>query len=557
MGAPGDRPLPSGLLPISASWPERPLGHWLDELAAWVAENHPTPLELPDPVLRARRSLGLPQGDHLIVTTNHAALTLSPWNLFRCLVAEELARRLNERGVAARSVVLPLDHNTIGDANRPGVLFLGGRTWSWPGLPRRTRRVVATVPLRHPQAQWWRRIRETLLQDAAAGWICLRDGLGGVSRSAFRDRAAEALGRVEEVLLGESRGGRADVVWTDTQRGLLSALGLTRTTVLGMAAVESALAGSAALAPEFWRALRAAPAPEGSPAVDWAGGPFWFLCAATCAGAGVLQPTFWGSGSVLCRGRCGSCGVLQEWSAADVASAVDEGSLHPRVHLLVLWLRRGLAPLLHTAGPSMIRYAPSVHALEGELPDEAGLPPQLFIPLGRAAAGTVVSPFFLPGMTLIRSMEGRGRDLWRGVLGIWAGGESWDAVERRFGPRLRAGGFPPAERGVLRSALESWGWWPPEPARLPAGGNPDDLLPCFLGFTRPFRWSGGWDWLYAVASPQDALEASGGTPLLEMQIAGPDDEPRAPSVPVRLPRWACDKALREDWEAALGARLSC
>jgi hypothetical protein len=554
-GSSGD-PLPpapgTDRLALPRSWRRLPSGSWLDELGDRLAARFPDPSDLPRTVVRVREALGLPADEHLIVTTNHAAATVTPWNLARPLFAESLAERLRRRGVAARSVVIPLDHNTLGEANRPGHVVLGGRSWGWPGLPRDPRRAVATLQLEPPGEGWWRRISETAGQDGARAWRRLEGHplRAGLRRTDLVEAAADALRAVREIA-GE-RQGAADLVWSGMQAALFQSLGFRGTTVVAMSGVEEALARHAPLSPGALEDLGAASASVGNAFGEagraWDGGVFWFLCRGkACRLTGILQP-------MPPRGRasCRDCGLPVPWSPADLPEGLAEGSIHPRVHLLVPWLRRGLAPLVHTAGPGMVRYASRIDAIEDRLASGGGSPlPQLFLPLGKLVPAVVLSPLYLgllPEMEAAdRGMHGRG-PAWRRVVEGWYGAAGPEGIEKRLGPRLRQGGFPQGAggAGTLEAALRSWGWWPPRDlsetaraaSRRPLREAEADLVDGLIAAAHPLRWAGGWDWLAAGIDAGDLRRRLETASLHSLDCAG---APASARPPCYLPRALRDR----------------
>ncbi|MBU1699209.1 MAG: hypothetical protein KJ970_07955 [Candidatus Eisenbacteria bacterium] len=502
----------------------KPIGSEIDRLAGRIANEFPTPLNLPPVVQKIRKALGLPPTGHLILTTNHAAATLSPWNLGRILLGEGLARRLRLLGVDATAVVLPLDHNTLGDINRPGLFYLGGRSWKWPRLPRDSRRVVSTIELQPPDAQWRDRIRQTLLQDIP------RQNISGA-------RVAAAMEAVLSAAFDRKEQGRADHVWSRMQKNLLQLCGFEATRVCFMSEVESLLATSAPWPQGSWDDIRRASLGLGD-AWAWPDSLFWGLCDPSCTLHGRLQATRKSEKPDAQEFVCRACGRRETLTSQSVAPSIAGGRLHPRVHLLVLWLRRGLAPIIHTAGPQMISYAHAVTALENKLADDPGLPPQWILPVGSTVPAIVLTPLFSKRLGPLQSFgkEGfRGRALWRRVVDEWARSD-WTAVEARLGPRLREGGFPPAPKGigVLEAALREWGWWPPHPS--PAAGRESqipidpavDFIDGFMAWAHPFRWAGGWDWLYSGLTAASALQRWASRTLEDLSFPADAKPPRAP-----------------------------
>jgi hypothetical protein len=538
---------------------EKTLGEWLDEVADRVARDWPTPLELPEAVRATRAALGLPESDHLVLTTNHAATTPAPWQMARLMVAEGLVERLRARGVAAHSLVTPLDHNTLGEANRPGILFLGGRGWAWPGLPKETRRVVCRVEVTPPPEAWWERIQATLLQDAGKAWRQGRAWRGKMPRREFQERAGAAFQSVRALMGTQELAGRADGVWTRLQEALTRELGFETHLYRGMAEVERALATSAPLAETFAErlveALRVAGPGADGEGDTWREGFFWFLCPQGCGRSGSLQMARLVGSGMTHEGTCTGCGTTRRWSWAEALEALASGDFHPRVHLLVCWLRRGLAPILHTCGPQMVLYAPLLEKVEEALGPEEGLPPQQFVAVGCAIPAVVLSPRFLALLPKLQEVGGqaRGADLWRRVVRAWAEAAGWEVVERRLGPRLRNGGFPPAVEGegILESALRAWDWWPPADPLRRRGGSLDsalaDLADGLTAWSQPFLWGGGWDWYFAGIRAGEMRQRFEETALPRLHWR--DDAPPGPlRAPVLFPTWCDGEEIRRQQE---------
>ncbi|MBD3336529.1 MAG: hypothetical protein GF355_13535 [Candidatus Eisenbacteria bacterium] len=543
---------------------------WVETLAEWIARHHPTPLQLPDLARRARRALDLPEDGHLILTTNHAAATLAPWNLTRILLGEMVARALRRRGESATAVVTPLDHNTLGDMNRPGVVFLGGRSWNWPGLPRDARRAVCSLELDQPPAAWWERVRDTLDQDAARAHQRLKGvpPLGTLPGKRFRRAHREAVGRVIACWEGAGLAGRSDRVWTGLQAELLAACGFDATRVIGMERVEKSLAAEAPWPAGAWARIQDA-ARAGRDPWQWSHSLFWYFCSPPCPAAGLAQetrsprgtgggeatgspaakmaPQTGGTGETPSRSEnghreeivCAGCGRHVTWNQEESLKAIGRGQLHPRVHLLVLWLRHGVAPIVHTAGPQMVAYAPAVTELERAVLDGSPSPPQLVVPAGGTVPAVVLGPIFLgltPELERLAHGTSRGSALWRRVTQAWAAGE-WPAVEKRLGPRLRDGGFAPGpgEQGVLEAALRDWGWWPPPQPEHPArrlDNRAADLAEGLLAWARPLRWAGGWDWLMAGATADGVWNELKRLSLAALRPGAGSGAPRGPQAPV-------------------------
>jgi hypothetical protein len=193
----------------------------------------------------------------------------------------------------------------------------------------------------------------------------------------------------------------------------------------------------------------------------------------------------------------------------------------------------------------MIAYAPDAEALDAAVPVADPLPPQIILPVANTVPAIVLSPLLLGLMSRLEEVAGnqtRGRDLWRRVVGRWAECP-WSTMERRLGPRLRDGGFPPASRGqgVLESVLRSYGWWPPsaEDRREALASRPDrttvDLVEGFLAWSHPFRWAGGWDWLVAGLDADRVLRGMGPLTRTEIEFHFEDRPPTAPRPPLVLP----------------------
>jgi hypothetical protein len=217
----------------------------------------------------------------------------------------------------------------------------------------------------------------------------------------------------------------------------------------------------------------------------------------------------------------------------------------------------------------MTLYAPAVDALEGHLSQDSSLPPQIFLPLGRMIPAVVLSSLYLSIMPRLERLSLEdicGTKLWREVVNLWASTGPWERVEKRLGPRLRDGGFPPpAEgRGVLEGAIREWRWWPPS-GRISSDVNPShsmddetsDLVHGLLAWAKPFRWAGGWDVLWSQLDLGSCVQ-----PILERTVPHLLFEggrvPGAPATEIHMPRWLSKHVkasslttVRRRWERLL------
>lgn len=378
---------------------ERSVGEVADEAAAHL-DRHAAKLIARTPLQQqVRAELDLPANALLLVTTNHIGADTSPWTVLRIVFGELVAERLNAAGHEAVNLMVPLEHNTVGDDNRPTRAYLDGHSVTLRPFPQtRGDEVVGRFELGTAG-------EEAAAELGAQVWEGVRRLAGQwpdeLDRASVERWVGEGLARVRRVL-GCAEGNAADG-FTAAYAETLRELGFARARVIPMAAFERACrpfyAQLQARADEVRRAIAETHSgiladgyPE-SGLETWLERGLWrWYCDCDERARRVMQDTAW-DGTARCR-YCGR----------DVRIAPsDDRDWEPTVLPLYLGFIYALPQALHTSGPQMSFYERAVSRIGARLEGER--PPYLYQHCGRSY------PLLAPGPGLLSAVATMPDDL--------------------------------------------------------------------------------------------------------------------------------------------------